>query len=183
MHKTCMYYKRYVRVSSRWGVQIQFINRYTWTASLVAVLVQRASLSCLWRTVATTPQISSLSSNCSPIIAINYMNPSSKKKKKKLEPMKNPRSKKNQINIKQKHDKSKQNLKKQSFLPFRATWYQDCSFLCWWQTTFRRVRILGLPIWVRSQLWSSGNRHSLATCWVEISDRTNCNRNQYKHWK
>ena len=42
----------------------------TWTASFAAVLVHRASLSCLWRTLATTPQISSASSNCSPIKAI-----------------------------------------------------------------------------------------------------------------
>ena len=46
-------------------------TRQTWTASFAAVLVHSESLSCLWRTLATTPQISSASSNCSPIKAIS----------------------------------------------------------------------------------------------------------------
>ena len=43
----------------------------TRTASLDLVLVHKESLSCFGRTLATTPQISSASSNCSPTKAIN----------------------------------------------------------------------------------------------------------------
>lgn len=44
----------------------------TCIASLLEVLVHNEILSCLWRTLTTAPHISSASSNCSPIKAINY---------------------------------------------------------------------------------------------------------------
>ena len=44
-------------------------SKRTCAASLEAVFVHTHSLSCFWRTLTTTPQISSPSVNCSPMHA------------------------------------------------------------------------------------------------------------------
>lgn len=153
---------------------------HTWAASLDAVFVQIAILSCALLTLTTAPQISSLSSNCSPIMASNCIYTVqlirckiSKKQGMAAKPPEQTNSTikascKSRCALRTRRFQNKEAWIGKEDLQCAASKYQEQpSHHHFWeveQSTCHHGHTLGPPTWAQFQPWSSGNQHLQSTC-------------------